>query len=131
MPAGDSARTWFPEMLEQLEREWSLSMSWDECGDLCLRMTEARTKLRMDKGIANPKMRCRHCDEVREMTLAPLTIRSMLFALRKQGRLSDEELSKLDKEWQRYRSKNRLDARARRIADGAPNADSASVHEHL
>ena len=108
-------------------------MSWEECGELCLRMTEARTKLRMEKGIANPKMRCRHCDEVREMTLAPLTIRSMLFALRKQGRLSDEELSKLDKKWQRYRSKNRLDARAKKIAESgsAPNAGSNSLHEHL
>jgi hypothetical protein len=45
----------------------------------------------------------------------------MLFALRKRGRLTDEELKKLDKTWQRYRSKNRLDARAKKISE--PGSD--------
>ena len=51
MPTGDSARAWFPEMLEALEREWSFSLSWEECGALCDRMTEARTRLQRERGI--------------------------------------------------------------------------------
>ncbi len=118
-------------MLEELDREWSLSLSWEEYGVLCDRMTEMRARLRQDKGIKNPQMWCRHCNELHEMTLAPLTIRSMLFALRKQGRLTEEELKNLDKTWQRYRRKNRLDARAKKVAEpGSPNATSASLHQH-
>ena len=132
MAAADSGRVWFSEMLEALEKEWDPTLSWEECGALCDRMTDARKKLRSDRGIKNVRLRCRHCNEVHEMDLAPITIRSMLYALRKQGRLTDEELQKLDKTWQRYRRRNGLDGRAKKRAEpgGPPNAGSASLHQH-
>ena len=118
-------------MLEDLVKEWSPSLSWEECGALCDRMTETRTRLRQSKGIKNPQMWCRECNEVQEMTLAPLTIRSMLFALRKQGRLSDDETAYLDKAWQRYRRKTRLDGCAKELAEPSTPADGPEPRRSL
>jgi hypothetical protein len=66
------------------------------------------------------------------MTLAPVTIRSVLFALKKKGLLTELQLNQMDVEWRRYRSKHRLDGRGVKGAepDGAPSAGSRSLHLH-
>jgi hypothetical protein len=112
-------------MLDELERSWSRSLGWEEYSSICDRMNEIRTQLRRQRGVKEPKMFCRHCNEVHEMTLAPVTIRSVLFALRKRGLLTDEELHEMDAEWRRYRSKHRLDGRGRRRAEPAGGGNSA------
>lgn len=76
-------------MLDELQEQWNKSLSWEDCGLLCERMTVARTKLKLEKGLRGPMMRCHHCNAVHEMRLAPITIRSLLFALRNQGVLND------------------------------------------
>ena len=115
-------RSWLAEMLEELERRWKPSFAWEDYGPLCERLTEIRTRLRQDHGVKNPRMFCRHCNGVHEMILAPVTIRSVLFALKKKGLLTETQLNQMDVEWRRYRSKHRLDGRRVRRAepDGAP-----------
>ncbi len=117
MPAGDSTRTWFPSMLDVLEREWSMSLSWADCADLCQRMTETREKLKQESGIKTPTMRCRRCNGDHSMRLAPITIRSLLFALRKRGLLDETDLIRLDGDWKRYRKAHRLDGYGREHAE--------------
>ena len=104
-------------MIEELERRWSRSLSWAEYSELCDRLTEIRAQLRRERGVKNPRMFCRHCNEVHEMIPAPVTIRSVLFGLRKRGLLTDEELGQMDVEWRRYRSKHRLDGCGRKPAE--------------
>jgi hypothetical protein len=130
MPSGDSTRVWFPEMLDELQKQWSKTLSWEECGLLCDRMTDARTKLKLAKGLKGPMMHCRHCNAVHEMRLAPITIRSLLFALRNQGVLSDPELTQLDSAWRRYRAKHRLDGcgKRREVPGMAPPPSAIHVH---
>ena len=122
MPSGDSTRVWFPEMLDELQKQWSKSLSWEDCGLLCARMTEARTKLKVEKDLRGPMMHCRHCNAVHEMRLAPITIRSLLFALRKQGILTDIELKQLDLAWRRYQAKQRLDGCGKKRVIGATSS---------
>lgn len=120
MAAADATRFWFPEMLEELERRWSPSLRWEQYSAVCDRMTELRTQLRRERGANNPRMFCRHCGEVHEMLPGPVTIRSLLFALRKRGVLTEEELNQMDAAWRRYRSKHRLDGCGRkRVEPGA------------
>jgi hypothetical protein len=71
---------------------------------------------------------CRHCNAVHEMRLAPITIRSLLFALHKHGVLTDLDLKQLDLAWRRYQAKQRLDGCGRkRVIDATtipdPNHD--------
>jgi hypothetical protein len=119
MAAADSTRAWFSEMLEVLQEEWNSSLSWEQFGALCERLTELRTKIRKERGIRGPRMFCRHCNAVHEMELGQVTIRSGLFALRKGGLLTDEERKTLDNEWRKYRTKHRLDGCARKKAEPA------------
>ena len=44
MASGDAQRVWFPEMLDELERAWPASVSWEELADCCHRMTAKRKK---------------------------------------------------------------------------------------
>jgi len=110
-------RSWLPEMLDELQETWSRSLRWEEYLSICDRMTTIRTRIRQERGVKGPKMFCRHCQEVHEMNLGPVTIRSVLFALSKRGLLTDEELQNMDAEWRRYRSKHRLDGSGRKRAE--------------
>ena len=101
-------------MLDELQKQWSKAFSWEAWGVLCERMTEARTKLKLEKGLTGPMMHCRHCNAVHEMHLAPITIRSLLFALRNRHVLTDQELTQLDAAWRRYRAQHRLDGCGKR-----------------
>ena len=111
-------------MLEELERRWSMALSWEECGTLCERMTAVRAEIRAARGLKGPTMFCRHCQKVHEMSLGPITIRSMLFALRKRGLLTDKELTELDVQWRRYRAVHRLDGCAKKRAEPAAPPNS-------
>ncbi len=124
MAAGDSTRVWFPAMLEELERRWRMTLSWEECAKLCDQMTAVRTEIRRARDLKGPRLFCRHCQEVHEMNLGPITIRSMLFALRKRGLLTDKELTEMDVRWRRYRAEHRLDGCGKKRAepDGAPKS---------
>lgn len=130
MPSGDSTRVWFPEMLAEMQKQWGKTLSWEECGALCERMTEFRTKLKLEKGLRGPMMHCRQCNAVHEMRLPPITIRSLLFALRKQGAVSDTELAQLDAAWKRYRAQHRLDGCGKRrdVPGTAPPASADHIH---
>ena len=66
MATGNSHRSWLPEMLEILKKEWNTSLSWEQFGALCERLTELRTKLRKERGVKGPRMYCRHCNGVHE-----------------------------------------------------------------
>src|SRR5579859_4877050 len=123
MAAAASTRAWLPEMLEMLQKEWNSALSWEQFGALCERLTELRIKIRKERRIKGPRMFCCHCNAIHEMELGQVTIRSSLFALKKRGLLTDEELETLDDEWRRYRTKHRLDGSARKKAEqsAAPN----------
>lgn len=121
MAQGDAQRAWFPEMLKELSRKWRPGMSWEECAELCKAMTRRRTAIRKKRGITSPRMKCRNCGGVHDMGPPPVSIRSLLFALKNSGLLTDDELASLDAEWKKYRRKNDLDC------NGIPNAKAAGT----
>jgi hypothetical protein len=114
MAAGDAQRTWFPEMLEGLKVRWHRELSWEECRDLCGEMTALRTKIRESKNIKPVRAWCKNCQAHHNPTPSPLTIRSMLFALKKIGVMDEFEFKELDKMWKKYRKDNSLDARGQK-----------------
>ncbi len=109
MASGDAQKAWFPEMLSILAERWSYGMSWEVCSDLCKEMADFRLKLRKEKNIKAAKMLCKNCGQYHEMSPSQLTIRSLIFALRKSGKIDESELKTLDKEWKKYQRKNKLD----------------------
>lgn len=108
MSAGDAQRVWFSEMLDDLKNDWSIEMTWDELAVFCRSMTEKRRRIKEERGIKPPQMTCKNCGG--PMVLPPISIRSALFALRKIGAINDDQLKKLDRDWDRYRKQNGLNA---------------------
>lgn len=116
MPSGDPQRVWFPEMLEELKKAWSRTMSWEEMTDLCARMTKKREQIRKERAIQAPKTRCSKCGRTSRSDITGVSIRSALFALKKSGLFTDSELKELDKSWMKHRKAQGLDAHGRRTA---------------
>jgi hypothetical protein len=98
-------------MLDELRSSWSRDMTWDDISVFCQLMTEERQKIKEARGIKPARMNCK-CGG--RMVLAPISIRSLLFALRRVERIDDAELKKLDREWGKYRRANGLDAYGKR-----------------
>ena len=114
MASGDAQRVWFREMLDELERTWSASVSWEELTDFCHSMTETRRDIRESRGIEPPLTRCPGCGAVSRSDIPGVSIRSALFALKKLGAVTEAEHKALDKSWRSYKTKNRLDAYGRK-----------------
>lgn len=110
MAAGDAQRAWFPEMLAELKEAWNHQMSWEECVALCERMTLFRESIWKNRNIKPARTWCSNCKEYHDSRPPEISIRSMLFALKKLKVIDDNELKKLDKSWKKYRKDFNLDA---------------------
>ena len=110
MAAGDSQRAWFPEMISELKNTWSHQMTWEECADLCHQMTLFRKSIWKERNIKPARMWCKNCQEYHDSRPPDISIRSMLFALKKIDAIDQDELARLDKSWKKYRKAASLDA---------------------
>lgn len=142
MPSGDAQRVWFPEMLDDLRSFWSKDIDWDALADFCERMTEKRKRIRLERGIQPPRtahlppgVRCPKCGQMSGTTSRrdPLavSIRSALFALKKNGFIADDEFDALDKSWMKHRKKNGLNAYGRKTEvprDEEPGGTAPGCH---
>ena len=120
MPSGDAQRVWFPEMLEELVSIWSEAMTWKELADFCQRMTEVREAIRRTRGIRPPRFRCRRCGSVSRSDLRGVSIRSALFALKKQGVVTEAAFKELDRSWKKHRASHELDPYGREAERSRP-----------
>ncbi len=122
MPSGDAQRVWFPEMIEELTRAWSASMTWEELAELCRRMTEKRRTIRQSRGIVAPRTRCPKCGAISRGEIIGVSVRSALFMLKKLGIVSEDECKALERSWKKHRDATGVDAYGR--SSSAPDAGS-------
>lgn len=109
MAAGDAQRAWFPEMIESLKSQWASTMTWLECSQFCEEMTHVRENIRNERNIKPTLFFCKQCQEYHYSSMPPLSIRSLLFTLKKIGTITEPEFKKLDKNWKQYKKENDLD----------------------
>ena len=110
MAAGDAQRAWFPEMMAKLKETWNLQMSWEECADFCQKMIVFRESIWKDQKIKPARTWCSNCQKYHDSRPPKISIRSMLFALKKLNVIDDNEFKGLDKSWKKYRKEFNLDA---------------------
>lgn len=115
MASGDAQRAWFPEMLENLKETWNKNMTWEQICTLCGEMQSIRNKIREEKNIKPIRFFCKKCGKYHVTPPLPITIRSLLFALKKIKKITDEEFNKLDKDWKKYRKTKNLDCYGKEI----------------
>ena len=110
MAAGDAQRAWFPEMMAKLKETWNPEMSWEECADFCQQMTAFRESIWKDRKIKPIRKWCPNCQDYHDSRPPAISIRSMLFVLKKLNVIDDNGLKALDKSWKKYRKVSNLDA---------------------
>jgi RNase P subunit RPR2 len=109
MASGDSQRAWFPEMLNELKKFWKPDISWEEVSNFIEKMHSMRKNIRKTRNIKPVRMYCKNCKEYHFFEPPGVSIRSLLFALKKISVVTDIELKDLDKNWKKYRKENNLD----------------------
>jgi hypothetical protein len=109
MPAGDAQRTWFPEMVAVLRDDWNRSMSMTELIELRNRIESILSSIRSERGILPPVMTCRSCGSTRRTTPPRVSVRALILALARFEIAAVEEVRSLEKSWNRYRRRERLD----------------------
>lgn len=108
MASGDNTRVWFPEMLEELPNMWHPGMTWPEVKEICLLMGQRLEDIRKQKGTSTELSTSCKCGGKLSLSNR-ISIRSLLFSLRKVGVVTEEDFKGLDKDWKSYQRKNKLD----------------------
>lgn len=126
MPSGDAHRTWFPEMIDTLRREWHAGMSMAEVIRLRDRLDAMLQSIQSERKIRPPMMRCPKCGK-REPAAAPrVSVRATILSLGRYDIASPADVSHLERVWIKYRRENGLDLYGAAVAS-APDGPRASA----
>ena len=127
MPWGDGNRIWFPEMIEMLRSQWNESMTFPKLVQLCARLDGA---LQQHRPIVGPSLppgsRCPQCGRIVKAEGSGryrISVRAAILALGRFGIASPGLTKKLEKEWAKYRTQNRLDLYGCPAEPGQTEAD--------
>ena len=80
MPAGDSQRVWFPEMVARLEREWGEAMSFAALIGLRDGLDSMLQLIRSERYISSPLFICPKCGRRSSMAVPRVSVRAMILA---------------------------------------------------
>jgi hypothetical protein len=109
MPAGDASRTWFPEMLGRLRTAWRADLSFVELVGLRDELDAMLHRIRSEKQIRPPVIRCPRCGHVGEAAEPDVTVRAMILSLARFAIAPAADVKALEKRWAAYRKQNGLD----------------------
>jgi hypothetical protein len=109
MPYGDAQRTWFPEMLDVLRVRWRANLSFSEMIVLRDELDAMLHRIRSERHMRTPVIRCRRCGRVGPAAEPDVTVRAMIFSLGRFGLVPGDAMKSLDKHWAAYRKQRGLD----------------------
>ena len=109
MPSGDAQRTWSPEMVGVLRRDWERSMSMAKLIELRDRLDTMLQSTRSERGILPAVMTCTSCGSKGHAAPPRVSVRAVILSLGRFGIASVEEVRALEKSWNRYRHEEQLD----------------------
>lgn len=128
MPSGDAQRTWFPEMIAVLRREWGSSMSLTELIALRDRLDAMLQAIRSTRKILTAMFLCPRCGNYGRARPPRVSVRAMLLALSRFEIASAEEVKMLEKSWKKHRRDLRLDLYGRpKVTDAGSDHSCSTV----
>ena len=130
MPAGDPQRTWFPEMLEILRARWHVDLPFAELIELRDELDTMLHRIRAERHIRPPIIRCPQCGHVGEAAEPDVSVRAMILSLRRFGMAPAEHVKMLEKRWATYRKQNGLDLYGK-TAEPAEASAPACAHSNV
>jgi hypothetical protein len=130
MPPGDPKRTWFPEMLEILRARWHVGLPFAELIELRDELDAMLHRIRAERHIRPPVIRCPRCGHVGEAAEPDVSVRAMILSLGRFGMASAEQVKTLEKRWAAYRKQNGLDLYGK-TAEPAEAGVPACAHSNV
>ena len=130
MPAGDPQRTWFPEMLEILRARWHVGLPFAELIELRDELDTMLHRIRAERHIRPPVIRCPRCGHVGEAAEPDVTIRAMILSLGRFGMAPAEQVKTLERSWAAHRKQNGLDLYGK-TAEPAKAGAPACAHSNV
>ena len=109
MLAGDAQRTWFPEMVDELRSRYRVDLSLTEIIDLRDILDAMLHRIRSERRILTPVIRCPNCGHVGPAAEPDVSVRAMIIALGRFRIAPGEDIKALEKRWAAYRKANGLD----------------------
>ena len=120
MPVGDAQRTWFPEMVDTLRRQWRDSMSPAQCIELRDQLDAMLQALRTQRAIRPPLIYCPNCKTRHRARFLRVSVRALILAVRRFGIASDDKVRACEKAWKQYRRQHSLDLYGQAAPQGTP-----------
>jgi len=114
MPAGDAQRTWFPELIAALRRDWRETMSCTDLIALRDRLDAMLQAIRSNRNLHAPIMKCPNCGATGPMAKPQVSVRAMILALARFAIASPEAAGKIEKAWAKHQRQNGLDRYGRK-----------------
>lgn len=130
MPSGDAQRTWFPALLETLRARWRADLPFDELIELRGELETMLHRIRSERNIRPPVIRCRHCGHVGQAAEPDVTVRAMILSFARFGIAPSDEVKTLEKRWAAYRKQNGLDLYGK-TSDAVPAREPACSHSKV
>jgi hypothetical protein len=109
MAAGERSKVWFPEIVAMLRDRWRQELSWQSVVELRDLLQRKLDEIRQTRGILSPVFNCRSCGHVGPAKPPVISVRAMLISVRRFRIDTIEVVEDREREWERYRRKNKLD----------------------
>lgn len=116
MPSGQSSTTWFIELKNILEQEWTFYSSIDDHFKLVEKLNKELNRIRLKLNIKPPTFWCHNCNERRESEFSSVTITSLYFALERFEHCTHKEHLELRRNWRKYSKENSVTIYGNQIA---------------
>ena len=127
MPAGDSQRVWFPEMVARLEREWGEAMSLAALIGLRDGLDSMLQQIRSERHISSPLFICPKCGRLGPIAVPRVSVRAMIQVLGRFVIATRAKIKTLEREWAKYRDQHDLDLYGKRLLE---SQDTEHCCEH-
>ena len=130
MASGDSGRTWFPELVDELRASWQPDLGWEAIIGLRDRLQAMVEEIIVTRGIKRARVRCFHCRHIGPGAPPVISVRAVLLALQRFGIETQDAVDRLDKAWAKYRAQQLLDLRGQQVQAPGPASHHAHAEEH-
>lgn len=129
MPAGERSQVWFPEIVDMLRLQWRQDLSWQSVVELRDLLQAKLDQIRQSRGILPPVIRCSSCGHVGPAEPPVISVRAMLISVRRFGIDTIEAIKDRERDWEKYRRKNKLDPLGRLSEEGEPASCHNIIHD--
>ena len=108
-------------MVDELRNRWHAGLSLSELIQLRDDLDAMLHRIRSERNIRSPIIRCRRCGRVGPAMEPDVSVRAAIIALGRFGIVSAEEVKAVEKRWAVHRKANGLDLHGKAVAPSLSN----------